>query len=68
MTEQRLLVEEETVDALMARYPATMSVFNAFGVDTCCGAGRTVREAAAEDGTDESKLVEALQQAIAEPT
>lgn len=67
MTERQLLVEEETVDALMARYPATMSVFNAFGVDTCCGAHRTVREAAAEDGADGSKLVAALNSAIAEP-
>lgn len=66
MSERQLVVAEETVDALMARYPATMSIFNAFGVDTCCGAHRTVREAAAEDGTDESKLVSALQLAIVE--
>lgn len=56
---------EETVDALMAAHPATLPVFNAFGVDTCCGAQRSVRVSAVEDGCDEQALVAALQNAIA---
>ncbi|MEO8479677.1 MAG: DUF542 domain-containing protein [Gemmatimonadota bacterium] len=58
-------VETATVDQLMADCPDTMRVFNAFGVDTCCGAHRTVREAASEDGVHEAALVAALQQALA---
>lgn len=58
-------IVEETVDALMASHPETMPVFNAFGVDTCCGAQRTVRVSAVEDGCDEAALVAALQNAIA---
>lgn len=54
------------VDQMMADCPATMVVFNAFGVDTCCGAHRTVHEAAVEDGVDEAALLVALQQALAE--
>lgn len=59
-------VETATVDQLMADYPGTMRVFNAFGVDTCCGAHRTVRVAATEDGVDEAALFAALRQALAE--
>ncbi|MHB1310755.1 MAG: DUF542 domain-containing protein [Gemmatimonadaceae bacterium] len=66
MTDLDLAVEDSTVDALMARHPATMAVFNAFGVDTCCGAHRSVREAAARDGVDETALMAALHRAITE--
>ena len=55
-----------TVDDLMARHPTTMPVFNAFGVDSCCGAHSTVHEAAARDGVDEAALIAALERAIAE--
>lgn len=55
-----------TVDDLMAQHPATMAVFNSFGVDSCCGAHRTVREAAVEDRVDEASLLDALARAIAE--
>ena len=58
-------IADETVDDLMASHTETMAVFNAFGVDTCCGAHRSVRVAATEDGADEAKLVAALRSAIA---
>lgn len=64
VAEEQLVVEDTTVDGLMASHPATMVVFNAFGVDTCCGAHRTVRAAAEEDGADQVELVAALRQAI----
>jgi regulator of cell morphogenesis and NO signaling len=55
-----------TLDEVMANYPATMAVFNGFGVDSCCGSHRTVREAAALDGVDEGALLVALTQAVAD--
>ncbi|MBK6486829.1 MAG: DUF542 domain-containing protein [Gemmatimonadetes bacterium] len=64
MTEPSVQVEDTTVDALIVQYPTTMAVFNAFGVDGCCGAHRTVRDAAAEDGVDVAALVAGLRQAI----
>ncbi|MBW7933411.1 MAG: DUF542 domain-containing protein [Gemmatimonadaceae bacterium] len=64
MTGLVFAIEDSSVDALMARHPATMAVFNAFGVDTCCGAHSSVREAAARDGVDEAALVAALRRAI----
>lgn len=59
-------LRDRTVDALMAQHPATMAVFNAFGVDSCCGAHRTVHEAAVADLVDETALVSALERAMAE--
>lgn len=56
------------VDDLMARHPATMAVFNAYGVDSCCGAQRSVHVAAVEDQVDERALIEALERAMAPTT
>ena len=57
---------DATINDVMSRYPATMEVFNAFGVDSCCGAHDTVREACARDGIDEAELVQALARVVAE--
>jgi regulator of cell morphogenesis and NO signaling len=53
-----------TVDDVMARHPRAMTVFNEFGIDTCCGAGSTIRDAAVRDGADLARLLEALELAI----
>jgi regulator of cell morphogenesis and NO signaling len=52
-----------TVNDIIARYPATIAVFNAFGVDTCCGGAVGVEEAARRDGVDITRLIEALREA-----
>lgn len=65
MSDKDLVVEDSTVDTVMALHPATMAVFNEFGVDTCCGSHSSVREAATRDGVDEAALVAALRRAIA---
>ncbi len=52
------------VDAMVARYPETMQVFNRFGLDTCCGGGAPIVEAARRDGADLDALVRALRDAI----
>jgi iron-sulfur cluster repair protein YtfE (RIC family) len=53
-----------TIDDVMARHPRAMAVFNEFGIDTCCGAGSTIRDAAVRDGADLARLLEALELAI----
>ena len=50
-----------TVNELIARHPATVATFNAFGIDACCGGAVPVREAARRDGADPDALVAALE-------
>jgi regulator of cell morphogenesis and NO signaling len=54
-----------TINAIVARHPETIPVFNRFGLDTCCGGGVRVDEAAQRDGVDLETLRAALNQAIA---
>lgn len=54
-----------TVDAMVARHPETMPVFNRFGLDTCCGGGAPIADAARRDGANLDELVQALRDALA---
>jgi regulator of cell morphogenesis and NO signaling len=54
-----------SVDQMVARHPETMTVFNRFGLDTCCGGGAPIAEAARRDGANLDELVQALRDALA---
>ena len=58
MTDQAL--QEMTVNAIVARYPDTIRAFAAFGIDACCGGGRTLRDVAERHGLDLDDLVRAV--------
>jgi regulator of cell morphogenesis and NO signaling len=49
-----------TVNQVIARYPATIAVFNRFGIDTCCGGAEPIADAARRDGADLEALLTAL--------
>ena len=53
-----------SVNEMVARHPETMPVFNRFGLDTCCGGGAPIAEAARRDGADLDALVKALREAL----
>jgi regulator of cell morphogenesis and NO signaling len=53
-----------TVNAVLRRHPSSAAVFNAHGIDACCGGARTIRDAALEDGADCGALVGALESAL----
>ena len=53
-----------TVNEIIARHPKTMPVFNELGVDTCCGGGASIDEAAHRDGLDAESILTALQKAV----
>lgn len=52
-----------TVNEAIRLFPATVEVFNRFGIDACCGGSVPITEAAARDGVDEGALLEALEEA-----
>ena len=56
-----------TVNDLIALHPATVAVFNAFGIDACCGGAVPVHEAALRDGADPDALLAALAEVVGEP-
>ena len=49
-----------SVDETLARHPATATVFNAFGVDTCCGGGASLADAARDADVPLDDLLGAL--------
>lgn len=49
-----------TVNEILVQYPETVSVFNDFGIDACCGGDASVDEAARRDGVDVNALIAAL--------
>jgi len=53
-----------SVNEMVARHPETMLVFNRFGLDTCCGGGAPIADAARRDGADLDALVKALREAL----
>ena len=53
-----------TVNEAIRRWPATVAVFNHFGIDACCGGAAPVREAALRDGADPDQVAAALLDAI----
>lgn len=55
----------QTVNEITLRHPATLAVFSAFGVDTCCGGKHPVEEVVRRHGLDGQALCAALSAAIA---
>ncbi|MDP6101545.1 MAG: DUF542 domain-containing protein [Dehalococcoidia bacterium] len=53
--------QEMTINHVLKCYPQVMSVFNTFGIDSCCGGARSLGTAAGEDGADIDELLKALQ-------
>ena len=54
-----------TVNEILVKYPAAVSVFIEFGIDSCCGGDASLREAALRDGADLAQLVAALDTFVA---
>ncbi|HEX6040007.1 DUF542 domain-containing protein [Longimicrobium sp.] len=61
------IADTATVNEVIRLHPATVGVFNDFGIDACCGGAATLRDAAARDGADAEQLLSALNRAASEP-
>jgi iron-sulfur cluster repair protein YtfE (RIC family) len=53
-------VAEMTVNETIRRYPATLEIFNRYGIDACCGGAASVVDAARRDGADVDSLLAEL--------
>jgi iron-sulfur cluster repair protein YtfE (RIC family) len=63
MTTLHTIDADLTVNEAIRRYPATVAVFNDFGIDACCGGAAMLAEAAVRDGADPVALLEAVRAA-----
>lgn len=59
-----IIPEDMTVNEVIRRYPDTVSVFNDFSIDGCCGGEVPVRVAALRDGADPDAVLEAILKAV----
>jgi regulator of cell morphogenesis and NO signaling len=55
------LSPEHTVNDVLLRFPRCANVFNAFGVDSCCGGAVSLADAAADVGVEPGMLLSALE-------
>lgn len=53
-----------TINDIVAQHPETAGVFHRFGLDTCCGGGVSVSDAAQRHGLDVEMLLEALRDVL----
>lgn len=55
---------EEQVNEVVRVHPATVGVFNRFGIDACCGGAAPIREAAIRDGADPEAPLTAINEVV----
>lgn len=60
MTTATMIDASWTINEVLARYPETVTVFNAFGMDMCCGADESIAVSAEEAEVDPDALLVAL--------
>jgi iron-sulfur cluster repair protein YtfE (RIC family) len=48
------------INDVITRYPATVAIFTAFGMDACCGGTKSLEEAARRHGVALESLLAAL--------
>lgn len=58
----------QSVNEIVREHPVTVSVFNEYGIDACCGGASPLAEAAARDGAVLEDVLEALARCIAQAT
>lgn len=61
---EAVAVMQMSVNETIRRFPATVEVFNRYGIDACCGGAAPVAEAAVRDGADPAVVEAELVQVI----
>jgi regulator of cell morphogenesis and NO signaling len=59
-TTEQPITGDTLVNEAVQRFPATLPLFAALGIDSCCGGGKPVGEAARLHGADPADLLERL--------
>ena len=57
------ITDESTIGSVAASFPSTISIFQRYKIDYCCGGGKTLHRSASEMGIDPENLIGQLIQA-----
>jgi len=60
MGEKAIITKDMIINDVIKKYPKTITVFNNFKVDSCCGGGVSIEKTAAAGGVDIDALLKAL--------
>ena len=58
------ITKDMIINEVIKKYPQTISVFNRFGVDACCGGGQSIERTATADGINAPALLIALDEVV----
>jgi iron-sulfur cluster repair protein YtfE (RIC family) len=56
---------EQSVNAILARWPASIGALNALGIDTCCGGAESLRAASEAAGAPIELVIATIERALA---
>lgn len=62
------ITKDMVINEVIKRHPATIAIFNTYGVDSCCGGGQSIEKTAAADGVELGPLLQALNAAASQST
>jgi regulator of cell morphogenesis and NO signaling len=68
ITQSRPIATTDTINAIVADYPAALPVLQRFGLDTCCGGALPLATVAAHHALDVQALLAALETVRLEQT
>jgi regulator of cell morphogenesis and NO signaling len=60
MGEKAVITKDMIINDVIKKYPKTITVFNNFKVDSCCGGGVSIEKTAGASGVDIDALLKAL--------
>jgi regulator of cell morphogenesis and NO signaling len=63
----QLITVSDTINDIVAKYPAALSVLQRFGLDTCCGGALPLATAASHHSLDADEVMAALLRECATP-
>lgn len=58
------ITRDMVINQVIKEHKETISVFNKFNVDSCCGGGQPIETTAKRDGVDVDALMKALNEAV----
>lgn len=60
MEEKMIITKDMIINDVIKKYPKTVTVFNNFKVDACCGGGFSIEKTVGMGGADIDALLKAL--------